>query len=202
MLISFYLIWFTMVSMDFSKIWMVLYFLYNFVSDLYVLRLTWCSSKLGSDYQYFNISLLLHGWPINFWNDEWTSIFWMHERMHNTTYPKAWLDLHDSRFVLTSESLHLSWYLKFLLTISTKKTPYILIYAPLPPSPSEAKKKIFMPHLSISLSSLKKSQNFAAFFLLVGSMEQRGSKIWTPVYLLPCSMYLMYFLFLFCVSSA
>ena len=156
MLISFYLIWFTMVSMDFSKIWMVLYFLYNFVSDLYVLRLTWCSLKLGSDYQYLNISLLLHGRSINFQNDEWTSIFWMHECMHDMTYPKAWLDLHDSQL---SSHLNLSiwadtWNFSWL---SQQKKHHIFWSMHLFHHPPAKPKKKYSCLVSASHSVLSKS---------------------------------------------
>ena len=167
--------------MDFSQLWTILYFLYNFVSDLYIYvpRLTWHSSKLGLDYQYFNILFSCTDDPdplIFRTTNERTYLKRTNAR--TTTYPKAWLDLHDSRFVLPFESLHLGRFTTFSWLFKQKKTPYIMIYAPLPPSPNEAK-YIFIHVSSQHLSSLKKSHKTSLLSSCwFGSMKQRGP----PVY--------------------
>ena len=176
--IAVYPIWSTTVSTDFSKIWTILYFLYNFVRNLHVPSFPLSLIEVGADYHYLNISLLLHDNPQ-------ISERPMNEHISNarTIYPKFWLDLDDSRFVLSFGSLHLNP----CTTISrlfNEKTLHILWSMRLfHPSSNEAKKYSRLVATSLSVLSQKVLQNLAALFSLVWSMKESGPKIWILVYM-------------------
>ena len=135
----------------------------------------------------------------NFPNYEWTNTSRTHERTHDL-YPRTWLDLHDSRFVLPFESFHLSRYttISSLSQPSTKKRPYMMIYVPLPPSPIETKKeKNSLPRLGlVSVSQFPQKSRKTLLLSSCWSDRPRSEDqkygLWFMyIDLSPCSMYPM-----------